>query len=125
MSDEKRDRNPWDDRYDQDEDESESEEKADPSETSKMSKSAETAESEKSTEGEEASGGTVRERKNVNMYLPGDQVSDLQLRYSELNVQWRREYDEDLPKNDQFYPAVIQAALKGTSIEEQLPIGEE
>ena len=125
MSDEKRDRNPWDDRYDQDGDESESEEKADPSETSKMSKSAETAESEKSTEGEETSGGTVRERKNVNMYLPGDQVSDLQLRYSELNVQWRREYDEDLPKNDQFYPAVIQAALKGTSIEEQLPIGEE
>jgi hypothetical protein len=90
-----------------------------------MSKSAETAESEESTESEETSGGTVRERKNVNMYLPGEQVSDLQMRYSELNVQWRREYDEDLPKNDQFYPAVIQAALEGTSIEEQLPIDEE
>ena len=125
MSDEKRDRNPWDDRYDRDEDVSGSEETAESSETSKMSKSAETAESDEGTESQETSGGTVRERRNVNMYLPGDQVSDLQLRYSELNVQWRREYDEDLPKNDQFYPAVIQAALEETSIEEQLPIGEE
>jgi len=122
MSEEKRDRDPWQDRYDQDENESESEETAEPSETSKMSKSAETAESDEGTESQETSGGTVRERRNVNMYLPSDQVSDLQLRYSELNVQWRREYDEDLPKNDQFYPAVIQAALEGTSIEEQLPL---
>jgi len=127
---EKKDRNPWDSRYDDGDDEEpepeESAETPEKSETSKMSKSSETAESEEtSTEAETSEGGTVRERKNVNMYLPEGLVGDLQLRYSELNVEWRREYDDDLPKNDQFYPAVIRAALEGTSVEEQLPLGEE
>jgi len=120
---EKRDRDPWESRYDQsEEDEDEEEQIAESSETSKMSEIAKTVETEES---EESSTETVRERKNVNMYLDEPLVDDLQLRYSELNVQWHREYGEDLPKNDQFYPAVIQAALEGTSIEEHLPIDEE
>ena len=90
----------------------ESEKRAD---RSKISKTAESEEGSKKS-------GTVKDRKNVNMYLPEELVSDLQLRYQELNLQWRREYDEDLPKNDQFYPAVVRAALEETTVEAQLPL---
>lgn len=134
----KRDRNPWDDRYDRDDDDrddaahegesstSETAETSEASNTSKTSKRAETTEmakSEKTTESEERSG-TVRERKNVNMYLPEGLVDDLQLRYSELNVEWRRRHGEDMPKNEEFYPAAIRSALGGSSIEEELGLDE-
>jgi hypothetical protein len=110
----KRDRDPFDARYDDDSDDSD----AESSKTSKRTNTAETAERKKSDETAESGG--VRERRNVNMYLPDGLVDNLQLRYSELNVQWRREHGEDLPKNDQFYPAVIEAALQDTSIEDEL-----
>jgi len=133
----KRERNPWNDRYGGDEDaESESEENSkrsktaesdmnaetseatETTETAEMAESEETAETAESEETDE--GETVRERKNVNMYLPEGLVGDLQLRYSELNVEWRRRHDEDMPKNDEFYPAVIRSALGDASIEEEL-----
>ena len=132
---EKRDRNPWDDRYDDDDEDagheddslsSETVETSEASNTSKTSKSEETSEMSKSsttTESEE-SNGTVRERKNVNMYLPETLVDDLQLRYSELNVEWRRRHGEDMPKNEEFYPAAVRAALGESSIEEELGLNE-
>jgi len=140
-SDEKRDRNPWDDRYDHDDDDhddavpeddpstSETVETSNTSNTSKTSKSAETPKMSKSkmnAESEEngESSGTVRERKNVNMYLPETLVDDLQLRYSELNVEWRRRHGEDMPKNEEFYPAAVRAALGESSIEEELSLDE-
>ena len=133
----KRDRNPWDDRYDRDDDDrddaaieseasSETTEMSEASNTSKTSKRQKTtkmSKSEKTAESEESSG-TVRERKNVNMYLPEGLVDDLQMRYSELNVEWRRRHGEDMPKNDEFYPAAIRAALGESSIEEVLGLGE-
>lgn len=67
----------------------------------------------------------VRDQKNVNMYLPDDLVSDMRLRYSELELEWRREHDDDLPKNEVFYPAVIRAALEGTSIEAEIGLNGE
>lgn len=113
----KRNRDPFDARYDDDTDNSDVES----SKTSKMENTAETTDTTESEEIDETTkSGGVRERRNVNMYLPDSLVDDLQLRYSELNVQWRREYDEDLLKNDQFYPAVIEAALQDTSIEGEL-----
>ena len=116
----KRDRDPFDARYDDDTDDTD----AGSSKSSKMNNTAETTDTAESEEIDEtAKSGGVRERRNVNMYLPDSLVDDLQLRYSELNVQWRREYGEDLPKNDQFYPAVIEAALQDTSIEDELGLG--
>lgn len=116
---------PWDERYpDSDEqsdetpDSSEIAESHTMSESSKTSKSSKTEKSSKTTESEESTG--VRSRKNVNMYLPDDLVDDLQLRYSKLNVQWRREHGEDMPKNDEYYPAVIRASLNDTTIEDEL-----
>lgn len=114
---EKRDRDPFDERYDQDDDDDD----AESSKSSKMSETAETTETTESAESDETTeSGGVRSRKNVNMYLPDDLVDDLQLRYSELNVQWRRKHGEDLPKNERFYPAVVRAALGDATIEEEL-----
>ena len=139
----KRDRDPWQDRYDRDNedddpavvDEPSMSEPAETSNTSKTStssstsknskrtKTPETSKSQKTAESEESSG-TVRERKNVNMYLPEELVDDLQLRYSELNVEWRRHHGEDMPKNEEFYPAAVRAALGESSIEEELGLDE-
>jgi Mor family transcriptional regulator len=54
------------------------------------------------------------------IYLSDDDVNELDIRYSEVNVEWQREHGEQLPKNEKFYPAVIRAGLSGTSIEEEL-----
>ena len=127
----KRDRDPWDDRYGNDDDQPEGAEPAETAETaettesSKMQKGSKTAksdQSEETAESEESSKSSVRERKNVNMYLPDGLVDDLQLRYSELNVEWRREHGDDLPKNQEFYPAVIRAALDDTTIRAELDL---
>jgi len=40
------------------------------------------------------------------IYLPDDVVDDLDIRYSEVNVEWQREHGEQLPKNERFYPAL-------------------
>lgn len=54
------------------------------------------------------------------IYLSDDDVDELDIRYSEVNVEWQCEHGEQLPKNERFYPAVIRAGLSGTSIEEEL-----
>jgi hypothetical protein len=102
------DEDPWEARY----------ERSESAETSETSKSAETAETSDDSET------TVRERTNINMYLPEEVVDDLQLRYSELNVEWRRAHGEDLPKNAEFYPAVIRAALDDTTVRAELGFDE-
>lgn len=96
---------------------SESPEMSESSEESKLSKGSKTSKSE---EIEKNSTGGVCDRKNVNMYLPDDLVEDLQLRYAELNLEYRRERGEDMPKNQVFYPAVIQAALGESTIRESI-----
>lgn len=54
------------------------------------------------------------------IYLSDDDVNELDIRYSEVNVEWQRKHGEQLPKNERFYPAVIRAGLSGTSIEKEL-----
>jgi len=54
------------------------------------------------------------------IYLPDDVVDDLDIRYSEVNVEWQREHGEQLPKNERFYPALVRAAINETTIEEEL-----
>ncbi|MDZ7764830.1 MAG: hypothetical protein U5K00_10420 [Melioribacteraceae bacterium] len=54
------------------------------------------------------------------IYLPDDVVDDLDIRYSEVNVEWQREHGEQLPKNERFYPALVRAAINETSLEEEL-----
>ncbi|MCL9818353.1 hypothetical protein [Natronocalculus amylovorans] len=110
--------------------------------TSETSKTAETAETEKHTdvaETEERSktakkpkksktsktaknktGGSVKDRKNVNMYLPESVINEMGIRFDELNARHKREHGRGMEKNRDFYPALIEAALSDTTIEEEL-----
>ncbi|TKX43733.1 HNH endonuclease [Halorubrum sp. ARQ200] len=54
------------------------------------------------------------------IYLPDDVVDNLDIRYSEVNVEWQREHGEQLPKNERFYPALVRAAINETTIEAEL-----
>ena len=58
------------------------------------------------------------------IYLPDNVVDDLDIRYSEANVEWQRAHGEQLPKNERFYPALIRAAINETSIEKELGLSE-
>ena len=119
---------PWDARYSSDSEEDEettetgeSDNSSKTKETSKTSKTRESDNSSKTTETSK-SNETIRSRKNINMYLPEQLVDELQLRYSELNVKWRREHGEDMPKNAEYYPAVIRASLNDTTVAEELDL---
>jgi hypothetical protein len=86
--------------------------------------SEETEELEKTDETEEGSKDSktpLRERTNINMYIEDESlVDDLQIRYKKLDLEWQEQYGEDLPKNDEYYPAVLRSALNETSIREEL-----
>lgn len=58
------------------------------------------------------------------IYLPEAVVDEIDIRYSEVNVDWQRTHGEQLPKNKRFYPALIQAGLRGTSINQELNLEE-
>lgn len=54
------------------------------------------------------------------VYLPDEVIDNLDLRYKECSIKWQQKRGGKLPKNERFYPAVIQAALRETSIEAEL-----
>jgi hypothetical protein len=116
---------PWDARYssdsEEDEETIETGESDNSSKTKETSKTSKTGESDNSSKTSK-SNKTIRSRKNINMYLPEQLVDELQLRYSELNVEWRREHGEDMPKNAEYYPAVIRASLNDTTVAEELDL---
>lgn len=119
-------RDPFNDRYTTSQETAESE-LTDSSKTSKSTEISKTNSTEKSEETDKASGAsedskTVRERKNVNMYLPKEKVEELQLRYAELNVAYQQQHGEEMPKNDVFYPAVIESALEDRDLKDVLEL---
>jgi hypothetical protein len=99
-------------------------------ETTDTTTSSETTETIETTEttdtlGPGDEGFVLREDWNGRtIYLPDDVVNDIDIRYSEANVEWQRAHGEQLPKNERFYPAVIRAGLNGTSIEKELGLSE-
>lgn len=64
----------------------------------------------------------VREKRGVTMYLPDELVDDLDFRFDELNVQYRREHGEKMEKNKDFYPAMVRATINNTTIEAELDL---
>lgn len=113
-----------------------SEETAENAETSKTSKTAEregtsgtmntseiaeSTETSKTSESEESSE-TVKDRKNVNMYLPEDLVGEMNIRYAELDAKFQREHGRSMEKNRDWYPAVIEAGLTDKSVEDVLDL---
>jgi len=90
-------------------------------ETSESSKTTET--SEMPAPGDE--GFQLREHWNGRtLYLPDDVVDDLDLRYKQCSIKWQQQRGGELPKNERFYPAVVRAALRETSIEVELGLDE-
>ena len=65
---------------------------------------------------------SVKDRPSVLMYLPEELHSDLDIRFDELNAQYKREHGEALEKNRDYYPAVIKAGLEGEDIKEVLDL---
>lgn len=58
------------------------------------------------------------------MYLPDDLVDDLDFRFDELNVKYRRKYGKKMEKNKDFYPAMVKSTINNTTIEEELGLTE-
>jgi hypothetical protein len=112
----------------------ESVEMTETSETTNTTESSETPETSETTDTIDTSdtsetlgpgdeGFVLREDWNGRtIYLPDDVVAELDVRYSEVNVEWQRVHGEQLPKNERFYPALVRAALNETSIEKELGV---
>lgn len=67
----------------------------------------------------------VRERLNRSMYAGEEVFEEIDLRYEELAVEYRRAYGEKLAKNAVFYPALLRAGVHGTSLESELGLADE
>lgn len=67
---------------------------------------------------------TVRETKARTFYLGTDRLKRLDRLYKEMSLEYEIEFEEDLPKNDAFYGAMIDAVCNRTTIEEELGLTE-
>lgn len=88
-------------------------------ETENMSKTSKPSKTKDMVESEQKS---VKDRPSVLMYLPEELHSDLDIRFDELNAQYKREYGEALEKNRDYYPAVIKAGLEEKDIKDILDL---
>lgn len=87
----------------------------DPSDESKTSKTSNPSVSAKTpieSETAHASGGSVKERPSTLMYLPSEVDRDLDLTFDEVNLRYRRAFDEKLEKNRDYYPLVALYGLR-------------
>ena len=101
------------------EESSDSDEQSKPEKLSKSSKSSKTDQTDQTDKREQKS---VKDRPSVLMYLPEELHSDLDIRFDELNAQYKREHGEALEKNRDYYPAVIKAGLESKDIKEILDL---
>ncbi len=88
---------------------SSSSESTKPSSTAQTSNASKTEDSSKTAQTGE--GSNISDRPSVLMYLPQELRDDLDLRFDELNLEYKREHGEPLEKNRDYYPAVVEAAL--------------
>ena len=99
--------------------------KEEPSDSTVQSKSEKPSKSSKSSKTEQTDGReqkSVKDRPSVLMYLPEDLHNDLDIRFDELNAQYKREHGEALEKNRDYYPAVVKAGLEGKDIKDILDL---
>lgn len=92
-------------------------------ETDDMTGTTETSKTGETTKTPEPGDDDFQLREHWNgrtLYLPDEIVDDLDLRYKECSIKWQQQKGGELPKNEQFYPAVVRAALNETTIEGEL-----
>ncbi len=103
-------------------DDTDKKESSDSDEQSKSGKLSKSSKSSKTEQRDEREQKTVKDRPSVLMYLPEDLHSDLDIRFDELNAQYKREHGEALEKNRDYYPAVVEAGLEGKDIKDILDL---
>jgi hypothetical protein len=64
----------------------------------------------------------VKDRPSVLMYLPEEIRQELDIRFDELNAQYKRQYGEALEKNRDYYPAVVEAGLTDKDLKDILDL---
>lgn len=57
-------------------------------------------------------GDSVRDRKNVNMYLPEELIELTEFGFDSFNIQWMRAGGDKLEKNRHFRPLIIELGLE-------------
>jgi hypothetical protein len=65
---------------------------------------------------------SIKDRPSVLMYLPEELHTELDIRFDELNAQYKREHGRPLEKNRDYYPAVVKASLEGKDVKDVLEI---
>jgi len=103
-------------------DDTDKEESSDDNEQTKPAKSSKDSKLSKTEQTDKREQKSVKDRPSVLMYLPEDLHNDLDIRFDELNAQYKREHGEALEKNRDYYPAVIKAGLEGEDIKEVLDL---
>ena len=103
-------------------DDTDKEESSDSGGQSKSEKSSKSSKLSKTEQTDDREQKSVKDRPSVLMYLPEELHTDLDIRFDELNAQYKREYGEALEKNRDYYPAVIKAGLEGEDIKEVLDL---
>ena len=103
-------------------------------ETSKTGEASETLEASETSETEEivdqnstveprlqwAGGTSVRDRANLNFYLPDEIKAEIEATYLQLNIEYQQRYGETLKKHEQYYPHLLEQGLNEEDLREQL-----
>lgn len=108
-----------------DREDSQTTETDDVDQASETSQTHQTSQMDESDQSNEANQTPVREQTHVAMYLDDDLAEQLDLRFDELALQYRREHGEKLTKNGEFYPALARAAINDSTVREELGLADD
>lgn len=65
----------------------------------------------------------VRERENVNLYLPPSVAQQLRETFMELNMEMMKTHGRELKKNSEFYPLVLSVGMECEEVRRKLGLG--
>ncbi|MDL0135107.1 HNH endonuclease [Halobacterium salinarum] len=66
----------------------------------------------------------MKDLQHVAMYLDEELADDLDTRFKELDLKYKKVHGEGIEKNRDFYPAVARATINNTTVEEELGLDE-
>lgn len=89
--------------------------------TNQADKTAKTGREAKTSGGDDERPST-KDKRAMTMYLHPQLITDLDIRFQEVNIKHQRECGETLQKNADFYPALLRAGMK--HVEDELDIEE-
>lgn len=81
------------------------------SKTSEPSEASQTSDPNGTEETSQSSGSVKEENVGVYMYLPESQRDEVRYQFKRLSAEYEREFGEELEKNREFYPLLVQYGL--------------